>query len=361
MEKNESGTAVAAARSAAEGKIGAEAASRAGHNPNLKGIVHEVMVKDRYNADPRRLLDGSEAILAKSPTAVRDDVLIMRDGRVVGRMQLKDTPASAGDVIRRVQSKQYAGTRLCGTEETVQAYDRCAAAARGKPVTQKMTSTGISSDDTARVAIQTIGDGAGKLTAQMVGKVAASSGAAGAAVSGGLAALTSGVQLLEGDIDGSEFAGNVADAAVKGGLSAAGASVAGTAASAGVATVLAGTAASPMLPAIAGVAAALGAGAAIAGGWRRSSATRSAPSPRESPAWSAMSSRTLALRSAVPSMRPPISCAAVSGGSEGGRRGPQAPGNTRRLRVCSQKNHYRNLSEKSSYLPEQFALTWFMM
>lgn len=266
MKKNGSGTAVAAARSAVEGKIGVEAASRAGRNPNLKGIVHEVMVKDRYNADPLRLLDDSKAVLAKSPTAVRDDVLIMRDGRVVGRMQLKDASKSARDIVRRVQNKQYAGTRLCGTEETVQAYDRCAAAVRGKPVTQKMTSTGISSDDTARVAIQTIGDSAGKLSAQMMGKVAVSSGVAGAAVSGGIAALASGVQLLEGDIDGSEFAGNVADAAVKGGLSAAGASAAGTAAAAGVATVLAGTTAPLWAPAAVGAAAALGVGTAIAGG-----------------------------------------------------------------------------------------------
>lgn len=264
---NQSGTAAAAAREVFEGAVGIEAVMRAGKNPQLKGIVHEVMFKDLYNLSPERLIDGNVAVLSKSPTAVRDDLLIMNGGKVVQRMQLKDTVSGSGvaDTIAKVSNKHYAGTNLMGTPETVAKYTE--AVAKGKQVTQQMSSTGISSNDTARIAAKTIGSSAGKVSAEALHSVAKSSGAIGAVFSGGLEVINSGLKLVDCEIDGGEFVANVAKETIGGGVSAAGASAAATAAAAATATALAATTAPAWVPAAAGVAAAVVAGSAIKSGW----------------------------------------------------------------------------------------------
>ena len=144
MSENHSGTTTAVVREAGETKIGLEAYARGGRNPNLKGIVHEVAVKDLYNASPERLVDGTKAVLSKSSTAIRDDVLIMKEGSVVGRMQLKDTAQSIQKTISQVKDGHYVGTALKGTPETVEAYNQAiqSAAKSGVKITQKMSSTG---------------------------------------------------------------------------------------------------------------------------------------------------------------------------------------------------------------------------
>lgn len=268
--KNYSGTAAAAAREVFEGAVGIEAVERAGRNPQLKGIVHEVAYKDLYNLSPERLVDGNRAVLSRSTTAVRDDVLIKNGGKIVQRIQLKDTISDSGigKTISQVGSKHYAGTNLMGTPETAARYTEAVGkAAKGKQVTQQMSSTGISSGDTARIAAKTIGTSAGKLTAQTLGNVARSSGAAGALLSGGIELINSGVKLANYEIDGGEFMGNVVKETVGGGVSAAGAGVAATAAATGVATALAATAAPVWVPAAVGVAAAVAAGSAIKNTW----------------------------------------------------------------------------------------------
>ena len=215
---NNAGTMTAAARSAYEGKVGLEALARAGRNPQLKGIVHEILVRDAHNANPANILAGKVASLTKSTTAVRDDVIVQQAGKVISRMQLKDTAGSIGKTIKQAASGKYAGTQLVGTRETVEAFDKAAKAAG---VTQKMTSSGISSTDTARIATQTLGNNAGKLTGSAISKAAGSSGAIGAAISGGIEVLSSGAKFLDGEIDGEEFAGNVVREAAGGGVSAA--------------------------------------------------------------------------------------------------------------------------------------------
>ena len=240
MADKNNGTVIAATREIAESKIGLEALERAGKNPQLKGIVHEVAVKNLYNADPQRILDGTKAVLSKSTTAVRDDLLVMKGSSVVGRMQLKDTAGSIQKTIDQVKNGHYAGTALKGTKETVSAYNTAVqkAVSGGTNITQKMTSTGISSSDTARIATKTIGNTAGKLSAQSLGSLAMSSGAAGAVISGGIEAVSSTIQLANGEIDGGEFAANVAKETIGGGISAAGGSIAASAAATGAATVL---------------------------------------------------------------------------------------------------------------------------
>ena len=264
---NQSGTAAAAAREVLEGAVGIEAVMRAGKNPQLKGIVHEVAFKDLYNLSPERLIDGNVAVLSNSPTAVRDDLLIMNGGKVIQRMQLKDTVSSSGisKTISQVSNKHYAGTKLMGTPETVAKYTE--AAAKGKQVTQQMSSTGISSSDTARIAAKTIGSSSGKVSAEALRKVAGSSGVVGAVLSGGFEVINSGMKLVNYEIDGGEFVANVAKEAVGGGVSAACASAAATAAAAATATALAATAAPFWVPAAAGAAVAIGAGSTIKSGW----------------------------------------------------------------------------------------------
>ena len=220
-----------------------------------------------FNLSPERLIDGNVAVLSKSPTAVRDDLLIMNGGKVIQRMQLKDTVSSSGisKTISQVSNKHYAGTKLMGTPETVAKYMEVAA--KGKQVTQQMSSTGISSSDTARIAAKTIGSSAGKISAEALRKVAGSSGAVGAVLSGGFEVINSGMKLVNYEIDGGEFVANVAKEAVGGGVSATGASAAATAAAAATATALAATAAPVWVPAAAGVAAAVIAGSTIKNGW----------------------------------------------------------------------------------------------
>ncbi len=267
--KKQSGTATAVGREIFEVKCGIEAVKRAGNNPQLKGIVHETMYKNIYNVSPKRIVDGTKAFLSESTTAVRDDVIIKQGSNIVKRLQLKDTANSIRKTIKQVKNHHYSGTNLIGTKETTEAFGKevVKQAKRGINVTQKMSSSGISSADTSRIATKTIGNTAGKLTANSLGKVASSSGVAGGVISGGIEVISSGVKLAKGEIDGGEFVGNVAKETVGGGLSAAGGSVAATAVAAGVATVLAGTTAPIWVPAVAGFGAAVAVGSAIKGIW----------------------------------------------------------------------------------------------
>ena len=264
---NQTGTVTAAGRSVYETKVGVEAVVRSGgKNPQLKGVVHEILYRDSLTVAPKNLASGAKGALSKSVTAMRDDVLLKQGGNVVGRAQLKDAVASADKVARQAAGGKYAGTKLMGTKETVAAYEKAAAnlAKNGTKVTQKMASTGISSADTSRIAAQTIG---GSLKAAQLGKAALTSGVTGAVLSGVIETASSGVKLVNGDIDGGEFAANVAQEAVGGYLAAAGGSAAATAAGIGAATLLAGTTAPLWLPGAVGVGAAVAAGSAIKSAW----------------------------------------------------------------------------------------------
>lgn len=264
---NQTGTVTAAGRSVYETKVGVEAVVRSGgKNPQLKGVVHEILYRDSLTVAPKNLASGAKGALSKSVTAVRDDVLLKQGGSVVGRAQLKDAVVTADKVARQAAGGKYAGTKLMGTKETVAAYEKAAAnlAKNGTKVTQKMTSTGISSADTSRIAAQTIG---GNLKAAQLGKAALTSGVTGAVLSGVIETASSGVKLVNGDIDGGEFAANVAQEAVGGYLAAAGGSAAATAAGIGAATLLAGSTAPLWVPGAVAVGAAVAAGSVVKSVW----------------------------------------------------------------------------------------------
>ena len=264
---NQTGTVTAAGRTVYETKVGEEAVVRSGgKNPQLKGVVHEILYRDSLTVAPKNLASGAKGALSKSVTAVRDDVLLKQGGSVVGRAQLKDAVVTADKVARQAAGGKYAGTKLMGTKETVAAYEKAAAnlAKNGTKVTQKMTSTGISSADTSRIAAQTIG---GSLKAAQLGKAALTSGVTGAVLSGVIETASSGVKLVNGDIDGGEFAANVAQEAVGGYLAAAGGSAAATAAGIGAATLLAGSTAPLWVPGAVAVGAAVAAGSVVKSVW----------------------------------------------------------------------------------------------
>jgi hypothetical protein len=261
---NNGGTMVAVGRELYESKVGLEAVRRAGgKNPQLKGIIHEVLYKDAITANPVNIVNGTKGVLTKSPLAVRDDVLIKQAGKVIGRSQLKDTPASIANTIQKVKSGQYVGTKLMGTEETVQAYN----AAKSAAELQKMTSSGISTADTSRIAGKIVGTSAGGSTVDALAKLAKNSAVTGAALSGSIEIVQSGIKLIEGKIDGEELVKNVAKETAGGALAAAGASTAAGAAAAGAATLLAGTAAPILLPAAVGIGVAVVTGSIIKEVW----------------------------------------------------------------------------------------------
>ena len=261
--KNNGGTVASTGRAIYEGKVGTEAVIRSGgKNPQLKGVVHEILYRDSINATPANLANGTKATLSKSATAVRDDILKMNGGQVVGRAQLKDTASSISKTVKQAASGKYAGTNLMGTKETVNAYNKAidSMKAAGKQVPQKMTSTGISSMDTSRIATQTIG---GKVSSAALKKCAASSAGAGAALSAGIEVLSSGSKLAKGEISGEDFICNVTKETISGAATAAAASTASAMVSTAAASFLATTAAPVFVPAAIGVGAAIVVGSKV--------------------------------------------------------------------------------------------------
>lgn len=157
----EMGTTAATARSAYEAKVGGQALKRAGGNKNLKGHVFEQMRCDQYNYNPVNIAKGQKKILAKSTTAVRDDLLTLnKNGKVIGREQLKNVTSKSGmnKIVNRVSKGQYKGTQLVGTSENCQQYGKSTVKkfVHGKKITQKMTNSGITSGETEVIATKAL-------------------------------------------------------------------------------------------------------------------------------------------------------------------------------------------------------------
>jgi hypothetical protein len=272
VKKNKSNQSSAVAmllKDAYEGKVAMEALRRAGQNKNLHGIVHEVLFKDLFNANPRNVLTGTKAVLTKSQTAIRDDILIKKGSAIVKRLQLKDTAKSINSTVKQVKSGHYARTNLVGTKETTAAFKKAVAnkaSKGGVKVTQQMKSSGISSNTTTNIA----GKALGKMpSAKTLAASAKGAGAAGAVISGGIEAIVSGKKLLDGEISGGEYAKRVAKEGVGGGISAAASTAAGTAATAGAAMAATAMAVSApaWVPVAVGIGVATGVGIGVKKGW----------------------------------------------------------------------------------------------
>ena len=231
------------------------ALERAGANPQLKGIVHEIMFCDKYNANPWNFIQGNHAALTQSTTAQMRDVVMTNGGKVVGHAQLKDTisPSGIRKTIDQINGGHYGKTTIYGTDETTRQV-------AGK-VTQRVRSSGISSNTTSRIADKALGR---MPTMSALGAAARSGGAAGAAIGAGIEAISSIGDVIDGRKDFGDAVIDVGGAAVKGGITGAGSAMAGSAAAG-----LAGSAVS--------AAVATGAGSAIAGTAIGAAAVAAAP------------------------------------------------------------------------------------
>lgn len=135
-----------------EGATALRALNRAGQNPQLKGVVHEMMFCDKYNVNPLNIIKGNHAALTKSTTAQMKDVIMTNsNGRVIQHAQLKDTVSPAGirKTINQINSGHYNKTAVYGTEETAKQL-------AGK-VSQKVHSSNISTGTTSRIADKALG------------------------------------------------------------------------------------------------------------------------------------------------------------------------------------------------------------
>lgn len=218
-----------------EASVKARAIARAGNCNNLNGHILEIMGADKTNLNP---FNGLHESLVKSHTATTVDSIVTKGGKIVQRVQYKDTAKSIGDTVRRVKDGQYHTATLKGTTETANAFNRYAAK---HGIAKRMQDTGISSDTTKSLA-RSCGAAKQVSLAKAAGMAAKSGGITGGAVSGGISLITNTIAVANGEKDLGEAVGCVAKDTAGGVLSGAGSAAAATATGAVVASAVAGTA-----------------------------------------------------------------------------------------------------------------------
>ena len=219
------------AKTAYEGSVIARAMQRAGNNPHLKGHIHEILIQDSRNV--RNLFNGARTELTKSTTASTVDLVTMRGGKVIERIQVKDVTSNSGinKLVKQCADGKYRSAKLIGSDETAQMFNK---AAEKAGISKRMSSSGVSTKNTTNLAQRAGATGSGSLGSAM-GQAARSGGAAGAAIGAGVEAVRGIYDLYNGNADALEVTGRVAKAGAKGGVSGAAAGAAATAAGAGAA------------------------------------------------------------------------------------------------------------------------------
>lgn len=248
-----------------EASVKARALRNAGGCNNLNGHILEIMGADKTNLNP---FNGLHETLVKSRTAHAVDSVVTKGGKIVQRVQYKDTAKSIGDTVRRVKDGQYNSVTLKGTSETAKVFNRYA---EKHGIAKRMQDTGISSDTTKSLA-RSCGAAKQVSLAKATGIAAKSGGIVGGAWSGGISAVTNTIALVNGEKDVEEALGCIAKDTAGGALSGAGSAAAATASGAAVAsavagTAIAGTALGTACVVAAPVVAAIGVGCAISAIW----------------------------------------------------------------------------------------------
>lgn len=251
-DMKQANTAVAT-KTAYEGTVISRAIGRAGRNPNLKGHIHEVLAKDARNVS--NIFKGQTTELTKSTTAKVVDLVTTKGGKVIERIQLKDTlsPSGVNKLVRQVADGKYRTTQLIGTDETTELVN---AALKKAGHSKRMVSSGTSSNTTTSLAQRAGASGSGSLSSA-VGQAAKSGGAIGAAVGAGCEAISGVADLIDGKRDVVDVAGSVAKAGAKGYVTGATAGAAATAGGAAAASGLAAIGAGATFTAVSTVAAPL--------------------------------------------------------------------------------------------------------
>lgn len=250
------GIAAEVAREGYEGSVMTRMAGRAGaYSPKgAPGNALEIMANDKSNLS-NILKPDTVTKLTKSSTATQVDAVTTKAGKVVERIQYKDTvsPTGVQKTLNQVKAGKYQQAQLRGTVEAAEKYN---AAAKTSGVTKTMKSTGISHDTTQR-----IGD---KFTKQPI-KVAslgdAVKGSTVAAV-GITTAIEVGKSIVNGDSIG-ECTSHVVAKGTESAISAAVATVAGEVTAGAVGGLLATSAIPVAGPVIAGIGAAVLVGSAV--------------------------------------------------------------------------------------------------
>ena len=251
-----------------EATVKARALARAGGNPHINGHILEIMGADKTNLNPVNWVRGVSEKLTSSTTATTVDSVVMKGGKVISRVQYKDTPKGIADTLRRVKAGQYRTATLKGTTETAKKFN---AMAEKVGISKRMQDTGISGRTT-----KALGRACGSCKSVPLSKAVAwsakSGGIWGGAISGGVSAISNVIDFCNGDKDGWEASACIAKDTAGGALSGAGAAAAATATGGAVAAGIAGTAiAGTMLGTACVVAAplavAVGVGCAISSLW----------------------------------------------------------------------------------------------
>lgn len=145
------GIAAEVAREGYEGSVMNRMAGRAGaYSPKgAPGNALEIMANDKSNLS-NILKPDTVTKLTKSSTATQVDAVTTKAGKVVERIQYKDTvsPAGVKKTLNQVKAGKYQQAQLRGTVEAAEKYN---AAAKTSGVTKTMKSTGISHDTTQRI------------------------------------------------------------------------------------------------------------------------------------------------------------------------------------------------------------------
>lgn len=229
IKRNTTSTVV---KEAYESKVSIEALNRAGKCPNLKGHIHEILYKDKFNINPANIMKNKRAVLTKSNTAQMKDIIILKNGKVAGHAQLKDTVSTSGvrKTIAQINSGHYNKTIVLGTAETT-------AKLQGK-VSQQVHSSGISSETTSRIANKALGKMPPMSSLHSIGK---SGGIAGAAVSAGIQSLQSLYDVYNDKKTLNEASVDIAKAGLKGGVTGYASAIAGSVAAGATGTTIAAT------------------------------------------------------------------------------------------------------------------------
>lgn len=201
---------------------GEEAVKRGGAGSQLKGLIQEIAVRDKKNISADGVISGKVTRLTKSTTAKSADIVTVKNNKIIERVQVKDVTSKSGlrDVQSKVKTGQYRNSKLVGSEETTELYQKAA-----KGTTKKMTSSGVSSKTTTRAA-----DNAGVKVRErnllinnlkdVVGQ-AKTSGVVGAAIGGVSEAINGLSDLKNGTVTGTEYTGKVVKESVKSGTKSA--------------------------------------------------------------------------------------------------------------------------------------------
>jgi hypothetical protein len=216
-ESHRSANSFSAARELYFDTIALEALDRAGECPQLKGVVHELLFRDKLNLSRKNLLEGSVTKLTKNPTAHGVDLVTLnKQGRPVAKYQLKDctSPSGTSKTLGQVRNGKYQNAKLMGTEETTKNYN-----AAKLPTDKEMTSTGISSNRTGRIA-----DNAGVKSPDAstvlnnfkdIGACAGTSALIGGGIAAGSSIYSGYSRYRDGEISGLEYAEEVVCETVK--------------------------------------------------------------------------------------------------------------------------------------------------